>query len=285
MKIGFVGNKELASGWELRLQLFPNIQEMVFAEEFRFLGDNIDGCIILDPTDKAYTEASVAIRESVPTFLVSRLPENVQQIRRLAQYCEEANTPLQLAHWPSFHPATRWVLKNIRQPSLLHFERSLTAQEFDLYDNPFRNLWLDELALLLKMVPAHTLKIDVGFSGDNEIASPRFHLFIRFDDGTTATLFVNTYAESAVHKRIVCGSFHSSEIDQLQKKLTVRELSEAGLRNSEAIPLDHTEPADIGLKDFLSTIRENTEPGYTIFDALKLTETVEMVDRQLGLMF
>lgn len=282
MRIGFVGNKELASAWELRLQLFPNISQMVFVEEFQFLGDDIDGCIILDPTEQAYTEASIAIRESVPTFLVSRLPENVQHIRRLAQYCEESNTPLQLAHWPSFQPATRWVLAHIKQPALLHLERSLTATEYDVYDNPFRNLWLDELALILKMVPAHALKIDVGFNGDNHISSPRFHLFIRFDDGTTATLFVNTHAEIAVHKRIVSGSFHSAEIDHINRKLTVRELSEAGLRNSQLIQLERDEPADIGLGDFLSTIKDSSQPGYTIFDALKLTETVEMVDRQLS---
>jgi predicted dehydrogenase len=176
-------------------------------------------------------------------------------------------------------------LEHIKQPSLLHFERSLTATEFDVYDNPFRNLWLDELALLLKMVPAHVLKIDVGFSGDNETSSPRFHLFIRFDDGTTATLFVNTYAEKAVHKRVISGSFNSAEIDHLNGKLTVRELSEAGLRHSQPVQLGRDEPADIGLGDFLATIKKKSDPGYTIFDALKLTEAVETVDRQLARIF
>lgn len=281
MKIGLVGDKIQTAAWEQRLQKRASVNEVVITGDIEHLGHAINACILLNPSETSYDQAALAVRKGYHVFLVSKLPVNRRQVERLYHYAEESRVGVQLAHWATFNPASQWILNHIKEPETIHIERSLTHSQFKRYDNDFRNLWIEDIALILKLIPYNVHRVDASFGGIHREVAPQLQLFIRFDNGSIATLFVQTSAQNPRHIRFITGRNTSAEHNVAQNELMVGRKTPVNDIYFEHIHTAREEPADRALSLFLKSVQMKEDPVYSVYDGLKMTKILETIEEKI----
>lgn len=296
MKIGIVGDELVAKTWETRLQKHASVREVTIVKKSEYL-PKLDACIIIDPNETAFDEAALAIRKGIHSFLISRLPTRKEQIERLYHYSEESGVHLQLAHWSSYSPAFQWIQTKIQLTDFVHIERRLTLHQYQSFDFPFTYLWIDELAFCLKLFKSNVHKVDVGLSGiiashsadstfqKNPLKLPHLQLFLRFDNGGSASISLSTGSSESVHKRILSNTKHSAEYDVLKNRVVLSGLDNNSQTYQEIKHFEDEEPADRALALFLKSIQTKSTPEYSIFDSLKLTRIIQQIEEKMLRMY
>jgi hypothetical protein len=229
-------------------------------------------------------------------FLISKLPTRKEQIERLYHYSEESGVFLQLAHWISYSPATQWINTKIKSPTFIHIDRRLPLHQINAYDHAFSNLWIDDLAYCLKIMRSNVHKVEVGFSGitqplltqsntSSQPYLPQLHLFIRFDNGGSALIFIGTGMHELVYKRIISDSKVHIEHDVLKSSVLVNSPDQNQLMYQETKHFLDEEPADRALTLFLKSVQTKTIPEYSIFDSLKLSRVIQQIEERVFRMY
>lgn len=296
MKIGIVGDELVAKTWETRLQKHASVREVTIVKKSEHL-PKLDACIIIDPNETAFDEAALAIRKGIHSFLISRLPTRKEQIERLYHYSEESGVHLQLAHWSSYSPAFQWIQTKIQQIDFVHIERRLTLQNYQSFDFPFTYLWIDELAFCLKLFKSNVHKVDVGLSGitnsnstdshskKDPLKLPQLQLFLRFDNGGSASISLSTGSSESVHKRVMSNTKYTAEFDVIKNKVILSSLDKHENIYQEVRHFEDEEPADRALALFLKSIQTKSTPEYSIFDSLKLTRIIQQIEEKMLRMY
>lgn len=281
MKIGIAGDKTLAKAWESRIQSHIAVTEVEFADSANYLSADVTAVLLIQPVEINYDEAAKTVRDGKHLFLISRLPTQRDQIERLYHYSEESGVHLQLAHWSSYSPATQWINQHIQQPELIHIHRQLTFSQFKAYDNPVSNLWLDDLAYCLKLVRSNVHRVDVGIAGIGKTIAPHLQIYIRFDNGTTAVLYLNATSTKPVHKRFLTDDKLSAEHNILEQSVTLGKLSTSNDVYFEKRSFLDEEPADRALSLFLRSVQSREAPLYSIYDSLKLVKVIDQIEERV----
>jgi len=280
MKMGIIGPAERTSVWEQRLRPVQSINEVVTTDRAAYLG-SVDACIFLDESRNRYEKLLNLIREGVHVFAITPLNVDSDTALKLFRSAEEARVQVQFAHWATFTSLTEWMTEQIPNPRSLYFSRIIPRSVFLGYKTGFDHLWLEDMALCLSWISSEVHRIEtvpVSYSGD-ELA---LHLHIRFDNGATGTIYVNTLGSDVRHERMASDNRMSIQANVLENHVRLAHLTTEERVMVEQKSIEQREPASTALLRFIKSIQMRLDPPFSVYHLLRLSRTVEGIRAQLA---
>jgi len=280
MKIGIVGTAERAVAWERHLRPHRAISEVIIAPELNGLGE-VDACILLNESDERLQLVLQAIRQGYHTFLVSRIPTDRRTVEQIYHTAEEANVMLQFSHWPTLAPASQWMSSKIPKPKFIHVIRELNYMTYMEQDVNFEDLWIDELAFCLKWMNGTVHQVDARQIQLGSKQGFAMHLFLRFDSGATAVVFVDTTSDVTRHKRLGSNKTYITDCDVNSQTVRIGKLSMDKHLYFEKEQFDAAQAAESAALQFIKAIQLGRPSLYNGYDALQLCTIIERVNQRL----
>lgn len=276
MKLGIIGPANRAVAWEEHLRPHRTVEEVVITPNVKDAGD-VDACLIIEESKDDVTNLLKAVRAGYHSFLVSQLPTDLEQVEKIYHTAEEANVLLQFAHWPTFAPASQWMTKQIAKPTFLQITREISYTDFLESKRSLEYYWIDELAFCLKWIDGNAHHIDVKnvkLRADEEHA---IHLFLRFDSGATANMFINACASDNKHQRFAANYAFSLNCDVLSQTVRVGQANENKHLFFKKHTFDASRSAEIAATQFLKAIQLKKPTPFNGYDLLKLASQIEKI--------
>ena len=285
MKIAIVGAPERAVAWENHLSPHRSVNEIIITPEIKVISDT-DACLIINDHLNELDQALEAVRLGWHVFLIAPLPTDTSQIRKLARYAEESGSIVQLTHWPTFSQAGHWMMNQMSKPALLDITRHLTPFEFNQMDSTLRNLWIDELAFCLRWIDSGIRHLDANIVTAGDGKSARFVLFIRFNNGATASLQISNTATKNIHLRSAATTNTNTnmvmtcDVDDQNIRIGTSSQSDNSIifDNKQFNP---ARSAEVAVTHFLKALQMQKEAIYNPHHAYQLCTIVDQVDKTL----
>jgi hypothetical protein len=281
MKVGIVGDATRGLAWEHHLRPHNIVREVILCPSISDL-DNIDACIILDESEQNLEILLEGVRKGFNCFFVAKQPTDIKKLEKIHRSARESNCLIQFAQWPSLAPATRWMMDKIPKPGFIHIEREIVRNQMIQISNEFRSHWIDEIGLCLKWVDSGIHHIEAKQISITDNSPTIAHFFLRFDNGTTATVNLYAAANANRHKRIISNKSEILECNVPDQIVKYGRNSDANRIYFEKQTFDSTKAAEKAALLFLKSIQLNKESGYTSYDALQLAIQVERVESRLN---
>lgn len=280
MKIGIIGDAERAIAWEQHLRPHRIVEEVNLCPHIQEVGA-VDACFILDDSEQNLDILLKGIRRELNCFLISKSPEDRQKLERIHHSAMEAGVNVQFSHWPVLAPASQWMINRMRKPAAISIQREVAYTQWLNAEAEFRQLWIDELGLCLKWVNSGIHQIEAK-QIMMEGALPLFmHLFLRFDNGTTADIKIDAGASENQHRRTAADKHQILDCDVKTQKIRVGKLNNQGQLYFEKQQFDPATAAEKTALMFLKAVQMKTETVYSSYDAYQLAVQIERVEKRL----
>jgi hypothetical protein len=280
MKVGIVGDVTRGIAWENHLRPHNIVDEVILCRTIVELNE-IDACIILDNSNDNLDILLEGVKRGINCFFVAKQPTDIKKLEKIHRSAKESNCQIQFAQWPSLAPATRWMMDKIAKPSFIHIERTIMRNQINQSTDEFRSFWIDELGLCLKWANSGIHHIEAKqISLTTEFPSIA-HFFLRFDNGTTASINIYAAGNENRHIRIVSGKTEILECNVPEQTVKFGRNSEKKRIYFEKQKFDPTKAAEKSALLFLKSIQLNKETGFTSYDALQLAIQVERIESRL----
>ncbi len=282
MKVGIVGDATRTVAWEKHLRPHSIVQEVYLVPSIKDL-DNVDACLILDDSSSNLDVLLDAIQNSYNCFLISKQPINTGKLGKIHRAGKESGVKVQFSHWPTLAPATQWMMDSISRPRFLNITRHINRSLMVDPVNEFRNYWIDELGLCIKWMGSgiHHIEAQASFlNPDHPIA---IHLFIRFDNGSTASVTIYASSHANLHQRIVADRSQVLDCDVSSQTIRIGRLNDGNHLFFGKQTFDPAKSAEKAALLFLKSIQINSETSYTSYDALILSQAIKKVEKRLNL--
>lgn len=280
MRIGIIGPADRAVAWEEHLSSHRSVEEIVITPRVKDAG-KVDACLIIEEAQNETQTLLKAIRSGYHSFLVSQLPTDLKEVEKIYHTAEEANVLLQFAHWPTFAPASQWMSKQISKPSFLQVIREISYTQFLESQHNLDYYWVDELAFCLKWIDGNTHHIDVKTVKLRSERVHAIHLFLRFDSGATANIFVNASASANRHQRFAADHTFLLDCDVHAQSVRFGQTNESEHLFFEKQMFDATKAAEIAATQFLKAIQLNKSAPYNGYNLLKLAIEIEKIEDKM----
>lgn len=280
MKVGIVGDAKRAMAWEKHLRPHAIVKQVDLAPSLQEL-QNIDACFILNDTESNLDLLLEAIQKGLNSFLICKQPTDIQKLEKVHRAAKEAGVHVQFSHWPSLAPATQWMMDKVSKPSFMHITRQVVRSHFVDLKEEFRQLWIDELGICLKWIDSgvhHIEAKEVRLDHKNPIS---LHLFIRFDNGSSASIFVYGGAQANAQHRLISNRNEVLDCDVPSQTIRIGRLNDGGHLFFGKQVFDPSTAAEKAALLFLKSIQINRETAYTSYDALQLAIQVQKVEQRL----
>ncbi len=282
MKVGIVGDAARTTAWEKHLRPHAIVSEVNLVPTIKDLGD-IDACFILDDSPEKLDHLLEAIRLGNNCFMISKQPTNSKKLEAIHRAAQESGVKVQFSHWPVLAPATQWMINTINKPGFIHIARRVNRSLLVDAENEFRNLWIDELGLCIKWINSgihHVEANQLSLGKSNPIST---HLFIRFDNGSSASIFIYAGAQENTHQRLVCSKQEVLDCDVPSQTIRVGRLNDGDHLFFGKQSFDPATAAEKAALLFLKSIQINSDTAYTSYDALQLANQIKKVEHRLAL--
>jgi len=281
MKVGIIGDAERAVAWERHLRPHQIVQEVELCPGINELG-NVDACFLVDESEHNLDLLLEAIHQGLNCFLVALQPTNTQKLETIYRASMEAGVQVQFSHWPTLAPATQWMMDRMQRPSYLSISRDIQYTQFMNAKHEFRHFWIDELGLCMKWIDSgiHHIEAKQVLLEDTHPCS--IHLFIRFDNGSTADINIYTGSASNRHKRIAANSHEVLECDAPDQAVRIGRLNSGDHLYFEKQSFDPATAAQKAALMFLKSVQMDRETAYTTYDAYQLSLQVKQVEKRLS---
>lgn len=280
MKVGIVGPADRAVAWEKHLRPHRSVSEVIIANKLNGIGE-IDACLLLDEGENRLQHLLEAVKIGYHTFLIAPLPTDTALVEKVYHAAQESNVLLQFSHWPTLAPASKWMAKKVSKPSFIQVIRELSYTEQIESGHEFSYYWTDELAFCLRWINGTVHHIDlktVEFS-DNQIYA--LHLFLRFDSGATANIYINTTAAQNNHHRLAADKNFILDCDVLEQTVRLGEENSSGHLYFNRQSFDATRAAELSAMEFLKSVQLNRSTIYNGYHLLELTKTMDKIKKRL----
>lgn len=282
MKIGIVGPADRAVAWEKHLRPHHSVSEVTITSKLKDIG-NVEACLLLDESENRVQKLLEAVKHGYHTFLVAPLPYGTGKVETIYHAAEESNVQLQFSHWPTLAPSSKWMSKKIAKPSFIHIIRKLSHPEFLESGYDFDYYWIDELAFCLRWINGAVHHLDlktVSLSADQTYA---LHIFLRFDSGATANIYVNAAAANTDHSRIAADGNYIMECDVTEQTVRTGEQKNDNRRlffNKQSF--DASKSAELATLEFIKSIQLNRPTIYNGHHLLELNKTIDKIKKRLA---
>ncbi|MDX1618185.1 MAG: hypothetical protein R3224_05330 [Balneolaceae bacterium] len=281
MKIGIVGSAERAVAWEKNLRPHQSVSEVIIAKNLKDLG-TIDACILIDDSETQLDTLTDAVKAGYHSFLVSKLPLDRTRIEKIYHASEESNVTVQFSHWPSLSPATQWMSQKVTKPRFIHIVREIAHTDFMERDFEFDYYWIDEVALCISWIDGATHQVDVKRTELDTDKGGAIHLFLRFDSGATAGIFVSTASPRNYHKRVVSDHTFMLDCDVQSQNVRAGQASGAGHLFFEKKVFDPSRSAELASTQFLKAIQLKHSAPFGAYDLLRTLHVVDKANKRIG---
>ncbi|MEX0720228.1 MAG: hypothetical protein WD059_06140 [Balneolaceae bacterium] len=280
MKVGIVGDAERAVAWEQHLRPHRIVHEVDLSPNIQAVG-KVDACFLIDDTAENLTKLMEGIQLGLNCFLISKPPEDKHMLEKIHRATKEAGVYVQLSHWPTLAPATQWMMNRVNRPAAITIIREVNYSQFSNLENEFKQLWMDELGLCLKWVDSgihHLEAKEINLGNKQPLL---IHLFLRFDNGTSADIQIYAGGGENRHQRIIATKQEVLECDVPSQNIRVGRLNSGDRLYFEKKKFDPATSAEKASLIFLKSIQMNKEPAYTSYDAYQLAVQVERIEQRL----
>lgn len=281
MKIGIVGPAERAVAWEEHLRPHRTVEEVIIAANLEDIG-NVDACLLFDESEEQLQTLLQSVQLGYHTFLISPLPTDHKAVEKVYHASEEANVLLQFSHWPTLAPASQWMAKKIAKPTFIQVNREISHTRFLEMKYDIEYFWIDELAFCLKWIDGtvHNIDLKTVELQNNKIHA--LHLFLRFDSGATANIFVNTCSLEENHHRFAADHAYLVDCDVEKQSVRIGQENEATHLFFNKQHFDSSKAAEMAATQFIKAIQLKKPTLYTGYDLLTLTKEIERIRKRLG---
>ncbi|MEP1152170.1 MAG: hypothetical protein ABJH08_10625 [Balneola sp.] len=282
MKVGIVGDATRTVAWEKHLRPHGIVSEVDLVPTIKDL-DEVDACLILDDSPSNLDKLLDAIQLGFNCFLISKQPTDPKKLEKIHRATKESGVKVQFSHWPSLAPATQWMMDEMHRPQMLHFSRYVNRSTLVDPVSEFRNLWIDELGLCLKWINTGIHQIEaqsVWLDSKNPIST---HLFLRFDNGSTASIIIYVSSAENRHQRLAGNKNEILDCDVATQAIRRGRLNDSNHLFFGKQAFDPAQSAEKAALLFLKAIQLNTETSYSSYDALQLANQIQKVEQRLSL--
>ncbi|MEX0844532.1 MAG: hypothetical protein WD022_04590 [Balneolaceae bacterium] len=281
MKVGIVGDAKRAVAWEQHLRPHQIVQEVELCPYISEVG-KVDACLLVDETDQNLDILLQGIQLGLNCFLISRQPTDVEKLEKIYRATKEAGVQVQFSHWPTLAPATQWMMDRMARPTMLSINREVSHTQFLNTEDEFRHLWIDELGLCMKWQDSglhHIEAKEIKLGTNQPIA---VHIFLRFDNGSTADIKIYTGAVDNKHQRIASTKNEILECQVSTQTIRIGRLNSGNHLFFEKQSFDPAKSAEKAALMFLKSVQMNKETPYTSYDAYQLASQVELIEKRLS---
>lgn len=281
MKIGIVGSAERAVAWEANLRPHRSVTEVIIAPTLKDLG-KIDACILIDDSDSKLDVLMRAVKAGYHSFLVSKLPLATSTVEKIYHASEESNVMVQFSHWPTLAPASQWMFQTVPKPRFIHIVREISHTDFMERNFDLDYFWIDELAYCIKWIDGATHQVDVKRADLNIKNGGAIHLFLRFDNGATAGIFVTTASAENHHKRVGSDRSFLLDCDVLTQTVRAGQSNGAGHLFFEKKMFDASESAELASTKFLKAIQLKKPTAFGAYDLFRTLKVVDKINKKIA---
>lgn len=281
MKVGIVGDAKRAVAWEQHLRPHRIVQEVELCPNINEVGQ-VDACLLIDETDQNLDILLEGIQLGLNCFLISRQPTNTQKLEKIYRATREAGVHVQFSHWPTLAPATQWMMDRMDRPSFLSISREIIYTQFLNSEDEFRHFWIDEVGLCMKWIDSgihHIEAKEIELENEQKVAT---HIFIRFDNGSTADINIFTGATENRHRRIASSRQEVFECTVPTQLVRIGRLNSGNHLFFDKQSFDPAKSAEKAALIFLKAIQMNKETPYTSYDAYQLSIQIERLEKRLS---
>lgn len=280
MKVGIVGDAKRALAWEQHLRPHRIVQEVDLCPDISEIGD-VNACIIIDDSENNLDILLEGIHQELNCFLVSKIPTQKEKLQKIHQAANEAGVHIQFSHWPVLAPATQWMMNRMKKPVSISINRELAYSQWTS-ESEFKNHWFDEIGLCLKWINSGIHQIEAKAVHLDKTVPYFIHLFIRFDNGMTANITVNSAAKENRHTRFAFSNNEVLECEVREQIVRVGQLNSSSKIYFEKQEFDPAQAAEKAALMFLKAIQMNAETPYSSYDALRLATQIERIEKRLN---
>ncbi|SMO69177.1 hypothetical protein [Gracilimonas mengyeensis] len=280
MKVGIVGDAKRAAAWEQHLRPHRIVEEVELCPKINEVG-NVDACLLIDDTPDNLDILLEGIRLGLNCFLIARQPTHTKKLENIHRAAEEAGVCVQFSHWPTLAPATQWMMDQINRPTLLSITREVNYSQFLNTEEEFRHFWIDELGLCMKWIDSGIHHVEAKQITMEQTLPVTIHIFLRFDNGSTADIKIYTGASENKHLRVASSRQQLLECDAPSQKVRVGKTNSSGRLYFEKQNFDPSKAAEKAALMFLKAIQMKQEPPYNTYDAYQLAVQVDRIQQRL----
>lgn len=280
MKVGIVGPADRAVAWEKHLRPHKSVSEVAISANLKGIGD-IDACLLLDETENRLQHLLKAVKIGFHTFLIAPLPTNTPLVEKVYHAAQESNVLLQFSHWPTLAPASKWMAKKVSKPSFIQVIRELSHSEYIESGHDFSYYWIDELAFCLRWINGAVHHIDLKTVELTNNRLYALHVFLRFDSGATANIYINTASAQNNHHRLAADKNFILDCDVIEQTVRQGEEHDSGHLYFNRQSFDATKAAELSAMEFLKSIQLNRSTIYNGYHLLELTKTIDKIKNRL----
>lgn len=280
MKIGIVGPADRAVAWEKHLRSHRSISEVVIAGKLAEVGD-IDACFLLDDSPDKLEHLLQAIKIGYHTYFIAPIPTDTSRIENVYHAAEESGVLVQFSHWPTLAPASKWMSKKISKPSFIQISREINYTEYLESDHSFDYYWIDELAYCLRWINGSVHHIDLKTTEFSYQHLYAMHMFLRFESGATANIFINVAADKPRHHRLASNNHYLIDCNVMEQTVRLGEENESGHLFFKKQSFDATKAAELSAMDFIKSIQLNRKTIYNAYHLWELGKAIDTVKKRL----
>lgn len=281
MKIGIIGSAERAIAWEKHLRTHRSVSEVTIAAKLSAI-DSVDACFLLDDRENRLRHLLEIVKKGIHAFLIGPLPtRNTQLVEKVYHAAEEANIQLQFSHWPTLAPASKWMAKKIIKPSFVQVVREITHAQSMESDFSFDYFWINELAFSMRWINGAVHHIELKSVELTSRKPHALHLFVRFDSGATANIYVNTASLTNNHHRLAADQNYLADCDVTEQSVRLGEENESGHLFFNRQSFDASKSAELAAMEFIKSIQLKRPTIYNGYHLMELNKTLDKIVRRL----
>lgn len=281
MKVGIVGDAKRAVAWEKHLRPHQIVREVELCPHINEV-DDVDACLLIDETDQNLDILLQGIQRGLNCFLISRQPTNSKKLEKIYRATKEAGVTVQFSHWPTLAPATQWMMDRVDRPTFISITREIGYSQFINADDEFRHFWIDELGLCMKWIDSglhHIEAKEIKLEHKHPVAT---HIFLRFDNGSTADITIYAGATEHKHQRIVSSKKEILECNVRSQTIRIGRLNSGDHLFFDKQTFDPAKAAEKSALMFLKSVQMKQETPYTAYDAYQLSSQIERIEKRLS---
>lgn len=282
MKLGIIGPADRAMAWEKHLRPHRSVSEVTITSKLKDIGD-VEACLLLDESENKIQHLLASVKKGYHTFLIAPLPTDRKEVEQAYHAAEESNVLLQFSHWPTLAPASKWMSKKVAKPSFIQINREINHSEYLESGHPFDYYWIDELAFALRWINSAVHHIDLQTVSLSKEQIYALQMYLRFDSGATANIYINTAAEKSHHHRLAANNNYLLDCDVAEQTVRLGEQKNELRRlyfNRQSF--DPTKSAELAALEFIKSIQMNRPTIYNGYHLLALTKIMEKINKRLA---
>lgn len=270
MKIGIIGDPVRGNAWERHLRPHHIVSEVIISPTLKDL-PTVDACFIVVESASNLQVLLDCIHQGYHAFFIEQMPDDIPMLEKITRAGREAGVHVQFSHWPTLAPATQWMMDEMHRPQYIQIEKDINRNQLVHIAREFRNHWLDELGLCLKWIDSGVHHIEARQSNlGNDQHPSLIQIFVRFDNGATASIHLNSTATENRHVRLISDHQQLFSCNVPTQEVKLGRMNPSNRLFFEKKKFEPSSAAEKAASLFLKAIQLNKEPVYTAYDALQL---------------